>query len=273
MTADLHIHSSYSDGTETIEEIIAHAKEGKLKTISITDHDTVEGLSLALSLGKKNGVEVIPGIEFSTEVKKIEVHILAYFVDYTNPELLEMLSRVQKDRKNRIKKICDKLKNVGILLDPKKVLALANNDSPGRPHVARAMVIDGIVSSFNEAFNRYLDFRGPAYVPHFKLDPSKTIKLIKRVGGVAVFAHPGVSNCDELIENFVEAGLSGIEAYYPSYSENTINKYLETVKKFNLVATGGSDYHGLSFGRGMKLGDFSIDDSLVEKLKARAKGQ
>lgn len=266
MTADLHIHSTHSDGTDTIEEIITRAKEGKLKTISLTDHDTVFGIPLISELGKKHGVEVIPGIEFSTEIKKTEVHILAYHIDYSNSELLEMLSLVQNDRKNRIKKICDKLKKVGVSLDPQVVLDLANNESPGRPHVARAMIKEGIVSSFNEAFNRYIDFRGPAYVPHFKLDPNETIKLIKRTGGLAVFAHPGVSNCDELIESFVDAGLSGIEVFYPSHAESVRNKYFEITKKFNLLATGGSDYHGLDSGRDMKLGDFSIDDSLVEKL-------
>lgn len=267
MPADLHVHSNCSDGTEPPSQVVAAAKAAGLTTISLTDHDTLEGIPEALAAGEREGVCVIPGIEFSTEVKKTEIHILGYFIDTANADLLSLLIKIQNNRKDRIKEICEKLSKLGVSLDPEKVFKKAGNDAPGRPHVARVMVEEGLVGSFNEAFDRFIDFRAPAYVPHYRLDPKESIKLIKRAGGVPVFAHPNISRCDELIGDFVGAGLRGLEAYYPNYFESTTQKYLDIAKKYNLIVTGGSDYHGLNSGREIKLGEFTIKDELVEELK------
>ncbi|OGC04819.1 hypothetical protein A2276_02510 [candidate division WOR-1 bacterium RIFOXYA12_FULL_43_27] len=267
MSADLHVHSTYSDGTESPETVVFHAKNAGLKTIALTDHDTVDGIPEALAAGKKMGLEVIPGVEFSTEAQKAEIHILGYFINCDDSNMLDLLKKVQNDRKDRICRICEKMIPLGVSLDPEKVFKKAGNEAPGRPHVARTMVEEGLVASFNEAFDRFLDFRSPAFVPHYKLEPQESIKMIKKAGGVPVFAHPNISGSDTLIEDFVKAGLRGIEAYYPHYYEGTVNKYLEFAKKYNLIVTGGSDYHGINSGREIKLGEFTIKDELVEKLK------
>ncbi|NQU16673.1 MAG: PHP domain-containing protein [Candidatus Saganbacteria bacterium] len=267
MSADLHLHSACSDGIETPKIVVTYAKDAGLKTIALTDHDTVEGIPEALLAGKEMSLEVIPGVEFSTEINKTEIHILGYFVDYNNSDLATLLKKIQKGRKERIFKICEKLKKLDVIVDPEKILKAAGNDAPGRPHVARVLVEQGVVSTFNEAFNRFIDSRGPAYVAHYKLEPKECISFIKEIGGIAVFAHPDISNSDELIPQFVDAGLRGIEAYYPSYSEKTTQKYLDFAEKFGLLLTGGSDYHGINSGREIKLGEFSVDDSLVEKMR------
>ncbi|MGB9613010.1 MAG: PHP domain-containing protein, partial [Candidatus Margulisiibacteriota bacterium] len=217
MVADLHIHSNFSDGTHSPEEVVAMAKEARLKTISITDHDVVEGILPAQEEGQRIGIEVISGVEFTTELPKAEVHILGYFIDYKNQKLLEVLAKIQKSRSQRVYQIVEKLMGMGINLEAEEVFSLAKGKSPGRPHVARALLAKKIVRSVKEAFERFLDFHAPAYVPHYKLTPAEAIALIKEAGGIAVFAHPGMSNCDEIIPDLMAEGLRGLEVYYPAH--------------------------------------------------------
>jgi 3',5'-nucleoside bisphosphate phosphatase len=267
MPADLHIHSNFSDGIDTPEEIVRQAAAADLKTIALTDHDTVGGIEVALVSGKGYGVEVIPGIEFTTENPRSEVHILGYFLDRHNAELAEVLARIQQGRIDRIYQIVKKLKGLGLEIEPDEVFALSGKNSPGRPHVARVLVRKGIVANFKEAFNRFLDFRSPAYVPHYRLLPAEAVKLVKRTGGIPVFAHPVVSNCDEIIPELAAAGLRGLEIYYPGYYADQIAHYLALAVKNGLLATGGSDYHGGDVGRDLKLGEHTIPDELVDKLR------
>jgi len=267
MPADLHIHSSLSDGTYTPEEIVAMAGRSGLTKISITDHDLTDGIERAEKAGREAGVEVIPGVEFTTDSPGIEIHILGYFIDYRNQEFSEALKQIQADRVRRIYKIVDKLKEINIPIEADEVFALSGKIAPGRPHVAKVLINKGIVSSFKEAFIRFLDTRGPAYVPHFKLLPKDTIHLIAKVGGVAVFAHPAVSNCDALIPALMAEGLKGIEVYYGGYRPDQIEHYRELANKYGLLMTGGSDFHGENSGRESKLGELTIPDELVEKLR------
>lgn len=267
MPADLHIHSRLSDGTDSPEEIVAMAKAGGLTAISITDHDMTDGIEPARALGKEVGLELIPGIEFTTDSTGTELHILGYFINYQDPQFMAALEKIQADRVNRIYRIVDKLKELNIAIEADDVFALSGKKAPGRPHVARAMIKKGFVSSFKEAFNRYLDSRGPAYVPHFKMLPNETIQLITSCGGIAVFAHPAVSNCDQLIPGLMADGLKGIEAYYSGHRPDQTEHYLGLAQKYGLLVTGGSDYHGENSGREIKLGQFNIPDQLVEKLK------
>jgi len=267
MSADLHIHTFFSDGTQSPEEIVELAQKAELKTIAITDHDVVAGLSRALHKGNELGVEVIPGIEFTTEARDTEIHILGYFIDLTNAELIEAITLMQQDREKRIFKICDKLKGLGVVIDPGKVFEIAGHRAAGRPHVARALVKEGLVSDFKEAFNRYIDFHGPAYVSHYKLSPEEAIRLVVKAGGIPVYAHPAVSNCDDIIPELMVAGLRGLEAYYPSHSHTTTQRYLNLANKYGLLITGGSDFHGFTSGREVKVGDVSINDKLVNKLR------
>ncbi|MBU0502182.1 MAG: PHP domain-containing protein, partial [Candidatus Margulisbacteria bacterium] len=267
MPADLHVHTKLSDGLESPEELVLLAKEGGLNIVAITDHDVIAAIARAQEKGRELGLEVIPGIEFTTEDYGAELHILGYFIDYHNPQLLDSIKKMQKGREDRIFKICEKLKGLGFELDPDKIFGQAEHRAPGRPHIARAMVEAGYVNNFREAFRGCLEFGGPAYVPHYKLTAIEAIKLISEASGLAVFAHPAVSGCDQVIPDLMSAGLAGLEVYYPSHNEGQTEHYLNLAKKYNLLATGGSDYHGLDSGRNLKLGDFTIPDELVEKLK------
>lgn len=183
MPADLHIHSNFSDGVDSPEEIVRLAAAAGLTAISLTDHDGIDGIERAEEEGRRAKVEVIPGIEFTTENPRAEIHILGYFIDYKDPELLSVLEKIQADRVKRIYKIVKKLKALKVDIEPEDVFSISGKKSPGRPHVARALIGRGAVSSFKEAFNRYLDFRAPAYVPHYKLSPEEAVRLIVKVGG------------------------------------------------------------------------------------------
>ena len=274
MPADLHIHSSLSDGSDTPEEVVEKAKDAGLITISITDHDLIDGIDRATEEGKKRGLSVIPGVEFTSEVPNAEVHILGYFIDHKSEHLRGVLNKIREERRARIHKIAEKLKKIGIDLDPLKVLELAKDGSVGRPHVARVLKDMGVVKTIRGAFDKYIGWNGPAYVPHYKLSPEEAIKLVLGVGGIPVYAHPAVSNCDDMIPELLSYGLRGIEAYYAGHSEETTKHYLALAVRCDLLVTGGSDYHGVVGPREMKLGDFSIPDEIVDKLyQARDKEQ
>lgn len=267
MPADLHLHSNLSDGTHPPEEIVDLAKEAGLKTIALTDHDIVDGVAAAVGRGEKVGVEVIPGVEFTTEIPRSEVHILGYFIDCRNAGLLAVLEKIQEDRIKRVYKIVRKLNELGVDIDAEDVFAVSARKAPGRPHIARALIKLGAVAGFREAFNRYLDFRAPAYVSHYKLSPAEAIRMVRDAGGIAVYAHPGSSNCDGIIPDLMVEGLKGLEVYYPGHRPDQVQHYLNLAKKQGLLVTGGSDFHGLDSGREIKLGELSIPDELVEKLR------
>jgi predicted metal-dependent phosphoesterase TrpH len=267
MPADLHIHTTFSDGTDTPEKIVELAKAGGLTTIAITDHDVIAGIEPAVKRGKEIGMEVIPGIELTSEIPGAEIHILGYFIDYHSPHLLQTIAKIQNGRRDRIYKICDKLKGLGISLAPEEVFKKAGHYAAGRPHVARALIEKGIVKSFKEAFIKYLDSNGPAYVPHYRLSPEEAIKLIVSAGGIPVFGHPAVSNIDAIIPELIAAGIAGIEVYYSGHNQSETEHYLNLAKKFALLVTGGSDYHGEISGRESRLGSIRVPDDLIEKLK------
>jgi len=267
MSADLHVHTAFSDGTHSPEEVVLQAAKAGLRTIAITDHDVVEGIDPAVKKGKEVGLEVIPGIEFTTEDHDTEIHILGYFIDHHSPDLTAVITRIQKGRAERIFKICEKLKGLGVGLDAGKVFEIAGHNAPGRPHVARALVAEGLVKDFKEAFNRYIDFHGPAYVSHYKLSPVEAVKLVVAARGLPVFAHPAVSNCDQAIPELMAAGLAGIEVYYSGHNKSQTRHYLGLARKNGLLVTGGSDYHGVKSGREVGFGELTVPDELVEKLK------
>jgi len=266
MPADLHIHTTFSDGTFSSEEIVRLAKKAGLKTISITDHDTVDGIEPGIKEGEKLGVEVIPGIEFTTEVPEAEIHILGYYIDYKLPQLKEILKKIQEDRISRIYKIVEKLDKLGVRLNSQRVFEIAGHGSAGRPHVARALIEAGHVRSIRQAFDKYLNYGAPAYVAHFRLTPEEAIKLILEAKGIPVLAHPAVSNFDSIIPDLLAAGLKGIEVYYSGHSREDKKHYLGLARKYNLLVTGGSDFHGLANYREVELGETTIPDELVDEL-------
>lgn len=264
--ADLHLHTVFSDGTYTPEELIDKAKNNGLSAVAVTDHDTVKSIPAAMESGVAKGIEVLAGLELTSEYEGIEIHLLGYLIDYGNNGLKEKLEVLSRHRVERIYKITDKLKESGINLEAKDVFDIAKQGNPGRLHIARALVKRGFISSTAEAFRKYIGDKCPAYVSGFKLSPREGIKLIKDAAGIPVLAHPYTLKRDELIPLFVEFGLMGIEVYYPEHTQAMVNFYLETAKKYDLLVTGGSDCHGEAKSE-VKIGSVKIPYELVEKLK------
>jgi len=250
--------------------VLEQAQGSGLSAVAITDHDTVEGVAPTLELAAEHGIEVIPGIELSSEAEKKDIHILGYFLDCQNAELLRQLKLFQEARVARIKKMIEKLAGLGIEgIDFQEVASLTRSNSVGRLHLATVLVRKGVVTDIKAAFDKYLGENGPAYVPKWKLSPTEAIRLIKQSGGSAVLAHPMVTAKDELIPSFVRAGLDGIEVFYPFSSQTALDFYKHIAQKHNLVMTGGSDSHGKSKPYN-NVGSMKVPYEQVEALRARA---
>lgn len=265
--ADLHLHTIFSDGTYTPAGLIEKAGRLGLVCLAVVDHDTVLGIAPALEAAKGKAIEVIPGIELTAEYEGLEIHILGYLIDYKNKNLIEKLDVLKKNRIERIYKIADKLKALGIDLKAETVFALAQQGTVGRLHVARAMVGEGLIKSSAEAFRKFIGDKCPAYVLGFRLSPYEAVKLIKDAAGIPVLAHPYSLNRDDLIPKLIDYGIMGLEAYYPEHTHAMVNHYLNLAEKYNLLVTGGSDCHGEAKPEA-KLGSIKIPYALVEKIKA-----
>lgn len=249
MSIDLHIHSSYSDGSLSPDELVRLAHKKGLKAISLTDHDSVEGVEEAVHLGKGLGLEVVSGLELSVGYGQITVHLLGYGVDIWNNELFDALALVQKVRTVRNHGIVKKLNDLGIAITLEEVEALRVQGLTGRPHFAKLMVKKGVVRTIDEAFSRYLAFGAVAYVKREVLTIEEAIRKIHRAGGLAVLAHPSQVvkrgyNIEKVTRELVALELDGLEVYYPSHTRSFRKQLLSLVDKYNLIATGGSDYHG-----------------------------
>jgi predicted metal-dependent phosphoesterase TrpH len=232
----------------------------------VVDHDTIEGIEATIEAAKKANIEVLPGIELSAEYENQEIHILGYLIDCRSARLIGRLETLKKNRIERIYKIVDKLKAIGITLEPKKIFDIAKLGTVGRLHVARAMVAEGKVGSIFEAFQKYIGDNCPAYCLGFRLSPCEAIRLIKDSAGIPVLAHPYTLNNDDLIAKFIEYGLMGLETYYPEHSQSMTNFYLNLARKHNLLITGGSDCHGSAKSE-VKIGSIKIPYELVQRLK------
>ncbi|MFH1359822.1 MAG: PHP domain-containing protein [Candidatus Omnitrophota bacterium] len=265
--ADLHIHTQYSDGTLSCQDIITESLQAGLACISITDHDSLDGIKPTMALAKEVNLEVISGIELSSEINGKDIHILGYFIDEENQALLQTLKKIQQIRIERIKKMIQKLKELDIgNIHLEEVCSLGASKALGRPHLAACLEQKGYVSSIKEAFDRFLAEGKPAYVKKYKQSPQEAIDSIRQADGLAVLAHPMVSDVDDLIPAFVEAGLKGLEIFYPGYQEKTIQYYEGLAQKYQLLITGGSDSHGKTKSH-TAIGCVKIPYDLVERLK------
>jgi len=264
--ADLHLHTLFSDGTYTPQELILEVSKLDISAIAVVDHDNIDGIEPTKESAKTKNIEVLSGIELTAECNGLEIHILGYLIDYKNKEFIEKIDFLKKNRIERIYKMLDRLQGMGIKLRAQDIFDIARQGTVGRLHVARAMVKEGLVGSTREAFGRFIGDKCPAYIAGFKLSPLEAIKLIKGVGGIPVLAHPHTLNRDDLILQFIDYGLMGLEVYYPEHTQGMINFYLSLAQKYNLLATGGSDFHGDAKSEA-KIGSIKIPYDLVEKLK------
>lgn len=264
---DLHMHSLLSDGTLSLEALLKLAVRKGLATVSITDHDNLDSYLQGKPIADQLGLELIPGIEVSSVWQGKDIHILGYFCDSTNLAMNVELEEQTRQRHTRVKAIIKKLNALGVELNYEKVLSYCKGRVIGRPHVAMAMVDEEYVSTFSEAFQKYLAEDGLAFVEKKGLSPQQAIRLIENAGGIAVMAHPYKTNADDLIESMVEWGLKGIEIYSPSQKGAVGRKYRELARKYNLVGTGGSDFH--TEGGPYGLNCLKIPYAVVEQLRER----
>jgi predicted metal-dependent phosphoesterase TrpH len=244
--ADLHLHTRFSDGTFSPVELVEHAVQHQLAAIALTDHDTVEGCAATARECAAAGIEFIAGTELTAEFNDTEVHLLGYFLDTQNPRLLSEITKFQTVRQQRIYEMVARLNETGVALDVQSVFALANCKSPGRPHVARALLKAGLVKHLDDAFDRYLKKGRVAWVPKARMSALESIALIHQAGGLAVMAHPGLNRTDEIIPGLVAAGLDGIECFHTKHTAAMTEHYLQIAEKYHLLITGGSDCHGYS---------------------------
>lgn len=269
MFADLHLHTRFSDGTYTPEELVFHARRYGLRALAVTDHDTVEGCKPTARACAAAQIEFVPGTELTAEQNGHEIHVLGYCIDVDHPGLLARIGKFQSVRQDRIREMVARLNHLNVPLQSEAVFALANCQAPGRPHVARALVKAGLCGSLDEAFERFLKRNRPAWVPKFKMSAALAIKLIHEAGGLAVMAHPGLNRTDEVIPVMVEAGLDGIECFHTKHSTAMSEHYLEIADRFQLLVTGGSDCHGFSKGKPV-MGGVRLHYEYFERLKAKA---
>jgi hypothetical protein len=246
------------------------ARQG-VRALAITDHDSTDAVPDALDEAARHGIELVPGLEINCDVPGAEIHVLGYHVDWRADWFQGFLREQRAERRARVQRIVERLTELGMPLTATEVFAICKEGSPGRPHVAQAMVDRGYVKSVREAFDRWLHAGGPANVPRRRLTPVEAVKVIRRAAGVPVLAHPGLANRDELIPELVEAGLAGIETYYPEHSAAQIEAYRATCRRLNLVATGGSDYHGPHTGRAGTVGRPHVDLEVVRDLERKAR--
>ncbi|HIE37648.1 MAG TPA: PHP domain-containing protein, partial [Anaerolineae bacterium] len=263
---DLHIHSTASDGVLTPTEVVHLALKRGLSAIALTDHDTLAGVAEAQAAAGTR-LEVIPGVEVNSEGDWGDLHFLGLYVDPENPFLNERLRAMQEARVGRAQRIVKKLAWLGMPLDWEEVRALAGGQSVGRPHIARALLNHGYISTTQEAFDRYIGREGPAYVPRLRLTPTEVIEAIHRAGGVAVLAHPAYSGVLNQVETFVSHGLEGLEVYYPDHSPEDTQALLALCQRHGLLATGGSDFHGPGYEEGAPVGSVYVPWECVQALR------
>ena len=246
-TIDLHLHTLASDGRLSPTELIQLVANQGLETISITDHDSTEGLAEAYEAAKKFPyMRIIPGIEMSADIPGDEVHVLGYFLDYHDVEFQEMLTELRRGRVGRVQVMVEKLVALGKPVEWERVLHFAGDGTVGRPHIALAMVEAGYFKEPKEAFEEYLGNDGLAYYDRPKLNPTESVAMIRKVGGVPVLAHPTFMNDMEAgIASLKKEGLVGMEVYYAQYDDDTVRHLARLAREYDLIPCGGSDYHGL----------------------------
>ncbi len=265
---DLHLHSTFSDGTDSPESLLRLAKDLGLKAISITDHDNIGGYAVAESALNDADVELVTGVELSCGEAGEDIHMLGYLFNPGSQLLSETLVELRRRRNQRGAEMLNKLKKIGINVPEELVIEIAGESAIARPHVADALVRTGAVRNYNEAFDRLIGNNGPGYVPKENIKPPNAIKLIHDAGGLAFLAHPALSNTIRYLEEFVGYGLDGIEVYHSRHNEGLVRRFKRLAQKYNLLISGGSDYHGRDGRYGM-IGSQKVPVRLLDEMKER----
>ena len=265
---DLHTHTTCSDGLLSPRELVSHASNCGLEAISVTDHDSVHGVTDAQAAGIGLGVDVLAGVELSASGAYAEIHVLGYLFDPESPELECMLQRYRRRRFERAEKIVERLNELGVPLQMSQVVELAGATAIGRPHLAQALTNNGFANSFDDAFRKYLRRGSEAFVAKERLSPQEAIRVIHDAGGVAVVAHPTYGPNEQELRAMVEAGLDGIEVRHPLLSANDTARFTKIAKQYTLVPTGGSDYHGVGRSK-CELGGMRVTREAVHALRER----
>lgn len=267
--ADLHTHTSHSDGVLSPEQLVLKASKAGLAAIAITDHDNVAGLAEAAEVGRSVGVEVIPGLELSATLGEKDVHILAYFFDPTHTRLLEYLEFFRRERLKRAERIVRKLNGMDIPLSLEAVLDQAGIGSVGRPHIANALVVEGHTQNYQEAFVKYIGTNGPAFERKYQVSPEEAVRLIAQAGGLSFFAHPGKHTTEADLIALMDVGMDGIEVIHPSHSPSLQQHYSRLASQYFLLHSGGSDFHGGKKNDDAIFGAYTVPMSVVEEMRRR----
>ena len=273
---DLHVHSNKSDGSMTPSQLVDYAITKKLTAFALTDHDTTEGLSEALEAAKGKPIEVIPGIEFSTEYEKRDVHIVGLYIQYQNPEFQVKLQDFIHSRINRNIKMCNRLREeAGMDITYEKLLAEFPGAVITRAHYAQYMLAHGYIKALPDAFDQYIGDHCKYFVPREKVTPPQAVELILKAGGIPILAHPILyrmsdARLDQLTASLKQAGLIGIEAIYSTYQPNEERQIRKLAAKYDLCISGGSDFHGackpgLDLGTGY--GHLAVPEDVLSELK------
>ncbi|HNA45846.1 MAG: PHP domain-containing protein [Nitrospira sp.] len=275
---DLHLHTTHSDGSCSTAEVMAFAKQAGLTALAITDHDIVDGIPEATAIGKELGIEVVPGVEISSRLGESELHILGYFLNWTDPLLAQRLSTLRDSRHLRNPKIVQRLNELGIPITYEEVRALAGTESVGRPHIARLLMEKKFVTSAKEAFDRYLANGRPAFVDRELPEPAEAVRWIREAGGVPVLAHPtwvrtSAEGLRVLVRDLKAAGLGGMEVHYSTHTPSQTTEYLDLARQCDLLVTGGSDFHGVTkpdIDVGIGRGQLKVSQKLLDPLRKAA---
>ncbi|MBN2788689.1 MAG: PHP domain-containing protein [Candidatus Delongbacteria bacterium] len=266
--ADLHIHSTHSDGLLTVKEIFEYANKRKLKAISITDHDSISANLDAEQYSDKFKIEFIKGIELSSEYNNMDIHLLGYFFDHRNKKLNQYIKKFKEVRVDRAKKIVKLLQKDKIDITFKEVEEISDNGAIARPHLAHLLVKKKYAYNFHDAFSRYLNENSKYYVKKFKISIPDAVNLIHEAGGLVFAAHPlYLRDHPEMIDILIESGIDGLETIHSSYDEDFERKINDLADLHKLLKSGGSDCHGgRKYGK-LILGKFKITYDRIEKMK------
>jgi len=268
---DLHLHTTASDGALAPPDLVLKARAAGLSIISITDHDTTAGVDAARDAARAHGVELVAGIEISAVDEGRDVHVLGYFIDTAAPALQAFLDRQRVDRLRRVSETCERLASLDCPIDPAPILAeAARGKSVGRPQIAAALLAAGFVRTRDEAFTRYLQLGGPAYVPRQGTPVAQIVRILHDAGGLASLAHPGLANRDHLIPSLAAAGLDAIEVCHHDHDAATEARYRALATTLGLLVTGGSDFHGEVGHRTSRLGSVTLPSADFDRLRAAA---